>query len=335
MRRLGGWLTFLGVLVVLAGGYRAGVAASVKSAITSVPGLTAEDVAVQGFPTRFDVTLTEPAFQSAAGGLQAPSLTITAPVYWPFAADARVSPQTDLRLDAGAGQFTVRDAAMSFGVRPGADLQVTRWGVSGVAVQWQAAPIFALSPSSGAGQSMAQSGPFDLMVRSVGGGDYAVQASIADLVMDLAELGGVVRPDDAPLTGRLDTAFARFDGLVQFDAPVSALAQALPPLRGMSAVTILAIWQESEISVQGALEIDAAGAVSGAFDVQITGWQYVLDQARRMNLWDARTHTMLALAAVTFAADSPDGAILRAPITITAGVVRVGPLVIGQVQPVY
>lgn len=335
MRRLGGWLTFLGVLVVLAGGYWAGVAASVKSAITSVPGLTAEDVAVQGFPTRFDVTLTEPAFQSAAGGLQAPSLTITAPAYWPFAADARVSPQTDLRLDAGAGQFTARDAAMSFAVRPGADLQVTQWGVSGAAVQWQAVPVFALSPSSGAGQPVAQSGAFDLTAHSVGGSDYAVQGAIADLVMDLAVLGGAVRAADATTLARLDIASARFDGVVQFDAPVSALAQALPPLRAMSDVTVAAIWGQSEISAQGALEIDAAGTVSGAFDVDIAGWQFVLDQARRLNLWDARTHTMLALAAVTFAADSPDGATLRAPITITAGVVRVGPLVIGQVPPVY
>lgn len=329
MRTLGRWLILGAVLVTLAGGYWAGVAASIKSTIKWVPGLTAETVEIQGFPTRFDLTLSRPTFEAAGGSWRAPALTLTAPAYWPFALDARVSPSGDLSLRSDTGHFTASAAGASVVVRPGPDLRLTQLAAFGAALNWQ------VSRQAVDDEPMARSGAFHLTAHSVGNNDYAVEGSVVDLRTDLALLGLALTPSDARNPDHLDIGAARIDALVRFDAPVSVLAPNLPPLRAVSQADITVTWGQSEITAQGGLEVDDAGEVSGAFDLDIAGWQFVLDQGRRMNLWDARTHAMLALAAVTFVADSPVDGNLRAPITIRAGVVRVGPLVVGRLPSVH
>lgn len=331
MRRLGGWLTLVAVLGILAGGYWAGVAAIVKSRISDVPGLSAQAVDVQGFPARFELTLVQPAVQMAGGQWRAPRATATAPAYWPFALQVQVPPQQALTLDTDLGELAVTDAALSVALHPGTDLRLKQAGIHGAAFLWRVPPGIT---RRGADLPLVRSGRFGVDLDAVEGADYALAVSVADAAVDLAAFGLDPAGPDAGDLNRLDITSAQINALLQFDAPLSALVQTLPTLRAVSDIDVAATWDESAINARGDVQVDARGEISGALELDIAGWQAVLDRGRRMNLWDARTHTMLALAAATFAADSGNGGTLRAPVTIDAGVVRLGPLVIGRLPPV-
>ncbi|SDW58124.1 DUF2125 domain-containing protein [Roseicitreum antarcticum] len=341
MRKLGLWLVIVGALgAALAGAGWYAASAALRSA-AGVLGVTHEDASVRGFPLRFDVALPQPVLPLQGGQWQADALRLSAPAYWPLAITAQVPAQQRLMLAGSMLHLDSESAEVGVNFRPGLDLplDVVRAHGAGLRLAGRAPALSGAFRFPGAEMALLTTGAFSLSAQAEGAVAYAVTGEVAGMALNLAPLR--IAPSDAgqgqgtAATDMLEIARAGIDAVALFDRRFALAAQTAPRLVGLSEVRVSMDWGASTISLQGAVEVDATGLISGILDLRVDRWQEALEQGRAAGLWDARFNTMLTMGAATFAAADADQEILRAPVTIRDGVVRLGPLTLANLPPLH
>lgn len=336
MRRLGLWVVFAGALCLgLAGAGWLAAFFAMKS-VAGVFGVSGEDASLRGFPLRFDVALMQPELPVEGGLWQADALHLSAPVYWPFRITAQVPPRQRLTLNGQALRLDSTAAEVALTFRPGLELPLDglRADGAGLSFMGRAPAIFGALTLPDADMALWTTGGFHFDAQAEAAAEYAVSGQVGGIALHLAALRPAPsRPAPDAATDWLNIASVRFNAMIRLDRPVALAASAPPRLVAVPEARITVAWGESTVTLQGALQVDAAGQISGDMDLRVDHWQEALEQGRAARLWDARANTVLTLTAATFAAGDPDRAILRAPLTIRDGVVRLGPLTLGNLGP--
>ena len=119
---------FLGV-VILGGmfcAYWFGSAVALRMAPAHLPAdsVQADQIAVTGFPMRFDIAVDRPALP--ARGWSADGLSLSLPSYWPFAATGTLSGPQELTWRGVDWRLDGPDMPVSFALTPGLELTMAR-----------------------------------------------------------------------------------------------------------------------------------------------------------------------------------------------------------------
>jgi hypothetical protein len=277
------------------------------------------EVALSGFPSRFDLRIETPALASADGFArwQAPYLQIYALSYQPNHIIA-VWPQTQkVTLGRETLDITASDARASvvFGIGASLPLDHAQMVVKSVT----------LVSDTGWGADMAEA---RLAIR---GSDTATDAEeIGIELLDLGLSGDAAAQLTAagPLPARIDRA--RMDAVLSLDSPIDRFT----PQNGVRvlAVDVRALeldWGDARLRGDGALAINAAGQPEGRIALRITNWRDILATAVGLGLVQSEIAATVenALGQLALASGAPE--VLELPLVFAGGRMSLGPLPLG------
>lgn len=317
MRRLI-WLTV--TLMALYGGYWVlGAQAVERGAQAALAAARADGradaaaVDLAGFPSRFDLTVTEPRLQSRDGMLawSAPVAQILALSYRPQEVILYAPPQQSLRLGRQIFALINEDMRASAAVRIGSDLALDR------ATAVLAAPR--LQPQ-GDGPALAAR-ELRAALRAGDGPAYDLGVELLDLDLPPAIL----------TNGRLPARIARLhlDAALGLTAPLDRHALARPPM--LSTLTLRSgtlDWGGMVLTADGTLEITATGQPEGRILLRTRDWQKAIELAAETGLLPPERLPMLLLIGGQMASQSADGA-LELPLIFRQGQMALGPMPLG------
>ena len=283
---------------------------------------------VNGFPYRFDLTLSNPVFRDPASGVgwQAPFLQLFALSYQPHRVMA-VWPDTQTLTVAG-GQIAVASTDMrsSAALRPRPALPLDK--VIFVAEGLRIGP-------EGAGLAVDT---LRLALRDAGGGDaiYVLGAEVLGLVPDPALRRPVLArmPEGTALPDRLDRVY--LDARIALGRPLDRNAlqnwtdRAEPPrLQDIRLRSARVVWGELEMAASGTLTVGTDGLLSGRIDTQTTGWQVITPLAVAAGLIRPEVAQTFTNALRVLADLSEPPARLDLPLILQDGRMSFGPLDLG------
>ena len=123
----------------------------------------------------------------------------------------------------------------------------------------------------------------------------------------------------------------RIEGTVRFDAPwdLDALAIRRPQPRQVEIDDLHALWGGLDLRVVGGFDIDAAGTPEGRLTVKAVNWRDMLDVLQSNGTLPAEFGPLARAALETLAGASGRADTLDAPLTLSGGLIRLGPIPIG------
>lgn len=295
----------LAVLAVLYGGYwflgRAGIEEAARGAL-SRPGLSHESLRTIGFPSRFDTTINQIAYEDPAGtvGWAAPFFQLFMLSYAPHRVIAVWPDRQSLRL--GRTEIDIRSDRMrasgEVGLSASAPLRQATFEAEGITL--------ATNIGDGAIARLL------LAIRQVGPGTEAESGHRYDIFAEGSGLGFGMTASDADAAV---PASVRIDGLVTLDAPID---RHLAPLRptGVEIATAQLRWDGLSLLARGAASVGPDLALTGSGVIEIS------DPARLARLLEdaglIRPEAGAALVRALEAASRPDGA-ATVPVELRAG----------------
>jgi hypothetical protein len=261
------WLT--AAAAVLYGGYWVvGSRAVLSGAETALAAMKAEgradysDVSLVGFPSRFDLTVSDPVLRSPDGGTvwQAPFVQVFALSYRPHRLIA-VWPH-DQTLTLGSVSYAIgsEDLRASVALIPDLDLPLDHATIEGHGVSVTAPPGWTVRADK-------------LILASRQAGD-AARHQLALVLTGLApgpELKGLLDP-----AARLPAAVqeAEADAVAVFDRPIDrGLTDAPARLTALEAIDLRFAWGPVSVQATGAVRFDLAGVAEGRLDVAARNWR--------------------------------------------------------------
>ena len=294
---------------------------AVNDWIAETPAFSADDVAVRGFPNRFDVTLTRPAWADGATGWQAPFAQAFALSYRPHHLIAVLPNDQTITLGGQDWAVFSEDMRASFYTRPRTDLELERATLVVAAPRLRGPQGEALQAAEARLASRADE---DDPLR------HAVGVEILSLRIDPA-LRAVIDP-----AGALPAKLERLHIDVEVDLDrIAALRMAEPP-RPL-AITLRDArldWGGLSLAMEGALRADAGGLVSGDLEARVTNWRLLLDAARAAALWDEGMDPMITALLGGLAREDGDEATLTLPLRLDRGMLYLGPFALARVPAI-
>jgi hypothetical protein len=321
MRRLI-WLVL--VAAVLWGGYWfAGATVlerGVRDWLADAPPVQAASADVAGFPSRFDLTLTDLRAGDAAMGQavwQAPFVQLFALSYKPWHLIAALPPEQTLTLPDGTVlQFTAEKLQASLVVTPSTDVALDRTAVagSGLVLRAQDRPGVAL----GSLQFNTRRDPS--------------RTDTHEIWMGLTGL----RPDPGLITPLPDRPLPTGDATLHVDAflgltaPLDRFAgQTRPVPRLIELRELRFSWGDIRVEASGQLVPDAMGLAQGQIDLRLSGWTSALDVAVATGLMRPGIAATWGELARRLAETSPTPGQLDLPLVLADGRMRLGPVPMG------
>lgn len=291
-------------------------------------------VELHGFPSRFDVTVTEPRLVSADGRLSwaAPFIQILALSYrpnhviavWPheqrltIGGEAITVASADMRASAAFGASTLLPVDHAEGVAR--QVSLTDSGGGGLVLAEarlairQAAPVAAAAAAEPAGGATGAN-RYDIAAEGLG-----MQPTGA-----AADLGAVAAGDPAA------TGWFRLQTTAGFDRPLdrAALEGALR-MTGLTVGSLRASYGQLEIDGAGGFTIAGDGRPEGAVQLQVKGWQGLPEVLVRAGLItpEVAPTVMKVLVALSLSGGGADGAV-RLPLAARGGHLFLGPVPLG------
>lgn len=272
-------------------------------------------VAVQGFPNRFDLTLTDPRLGDPARGLvwEAPFAQVFALSYKPWHLIAVLPPEQRLVTPAGDVTLTAGDLRASIVSAPSADLPLERLAVAGEALALVAPQGLRLWAETAR-----------LATRRDGSAPHAheVGLDVTGLAPDPARAALAGLP---PAAERL-----RIVAVASLSAPLDRHAGTAPPM--LEALTLREVtfrWGPAALSASGAITADAQGRAEGTIDIRITDWRRMLDAATALGLIRPEIAPTWAEMARRLAEAAGSGNDLALPLRMSGGRLSLGPLPLG------
>jgi hypothetical protein len=314
---------FAGILVVLYSGYwfvgqramLSGTEAFFANA--SEQGLVAENrgITVQGFPSRFDLTVTDPRLANPRAGVewQAPFVQILTLSYRPWHVIAAFAQTQSFTTPTGTITLTNQKLQASLVVTPGPSLTLNRTTLVGSDVM----AVSTLGWTLSAGD-LRLATKIDPSLANT----YDIGVEVADLTPDPALTA--LMPD---LPRVID--LVRLDANASFSAPIDRFAPEKSPL--LTALTIRQgqfNWGSLQAYASGDLTV-VAGVPEGRIDLSVRGWRDLV--ALMLNTGAIKPE--IAPTALTlieaYAAMSGDPDVLEMPLVFAAGQMSLGPLPLG------
>ncbi|RID92140.1 DUF2125 domain-containing protein [Gemmobacter lutimaris] len=282
-------------------------------------------LSVAGFPSRFDLTLTEPKlFDPAQGiGWQAPFAQVYSLSYSPWKLIAALPEDQVVTLPGQSVTIGSTRMRASLFMEPSTDLPLDRLDAMAEGV----------SLRSDAGWALA-----------LGSANLSLIAGEGDQVQ-LAVRGLEIVPDQAvtaALAGTdLPAQISRIDLLadVQLAAPVT-LRNAVPPVvRKVNLTEANLVWGPVSAKAAGELVADPQGRAEGLITLTVDNWQTGLAAAEAAGLVPERFQVALRSMLSSLADQGGDANRLSLPLAMQSGRMMLGPLplglapMLGQGQP--
>lgn len=312
---------------VLYGGYWAVGAAGMRSAVgTALEELRAEGVAdyaalrLVGFPSRFDLTVTEPALSAPDGSVawRAPFLQVFALSYRPNHVIAVWPQSQSLRVGTQAMDVASKDmrASVVFGV--GASLPLERASLVAQAVT--------LSSEAGWGLAVPEA---RFATRRDGSAANGYQIGVE-------VLGAVLSPDLTAMIdpeGRLPEKvdWVRIDAVAALDRPLDRFAGTAggPRLAGLSVREVSLGWGDVRLDASGDLAVRGDGVPEGRIMLSARNWREVVRIAAAAGLLEEGMAATLERGFEQVALAAGDAEVLQLPLIFANGRVSLGPLPLG------
>ncbi len=283
------------------------------------------DVAVKGFPNRFDATITDLNLADPNTGLawSAPFFQILALSYKPNHVIAVWPPQQVLATPDG--KITIASERMQGSVvfRPDTNLTLDRATIV----------LEALKLNAEAGWH-AEFPTARLASRTIEGYESTYQIGF-----DASQM--VLSDDLLKLIGQtgLPNVFEslRFDAEITFDAPWDrfAVERRRPQPRAINLSMLRAEWGQLELQAAGDLEIDASGTPTGDISVRATNWREMIKIGVAAGAIPAEISDTLESGLSLVAGLSGNKDTLDLPLSFRNGRVALGPVPLGPAPLIF
>ena len=283
------------------------------------------DLAVRGFPNRFDTTFTELDLADPDTGLawSLPFFQVLALSYRPNHVIAVWPDQHQISTPAERLTLTSDKTQASLVVEPGTALTLDRATLvaENLGVQsslgWDSG---AASLSLASRQTEAAPNTHDIAIEA---SDVILAGPVRDTLDPLRALPGEVK------TLRLLTK-------VSFDRPWDrfAIESARPQPTRIDIEDMTALWGDLELRVAGAVDVTDTGRANGEITVKAVNWKDMLDIAVASGALPEATRQTAENALGLLAGMSGRADTIDAPLTIRNSLVFLGPLPLGQIDPI-
>ena len=272
---------------------------------------------VQGFPNRFDLTVTAPEIGDAASGIiwQAPFLQILSLSYKPWHVIAAFPPEQRITLPPKAMTVQAGKLQASVVVQPVPALPLDRLVLVGE-------DLVALGDSGW--DLRAASVQFATRQDATRADMHEIRLDVTDLQPDarlVAVMGGVL-PDRISLL--------RMDAVAGFTAPIDRmLLQTRPQVAQLILNDLRVTWGDMSVAAQGSVIADTAGFAEGEVRLRVENWQVALDVAEAMGLIATKDRKLWDQAATFLALGSGGDTAIELPLQFRGGETWIGPLAVG------
>ena len=155
---------------------------------------------------------------------------------------------------------------------------------------------------------------------------HEINLTVTGLTPDPALIAAIA--DTAELPPVVETA--QIDIVAGFSAPIDRFVGDTRPI--LSALTVkhgLVRWGDMELSSKGAMVADADGFAQGRIDITLTNWRKILPPAVAMGLIRPEIAPTFERMMELMAQQSGDAAVLELPLVMTAGRMSLGPVPLG------
>ncbi len=280
------------------------------------------DLSVQGFPNRFDTSLTDVTLADRASGLgwQAPFFQVLTLSYTPNHVIA-VWPQVQqLRTPQRSYALTNQDMRASMVVAPSTALAPRRITLT--------AKSIALTPddASGAWSAATLRLAAERTGDAVGNGHarYHLGLAASDVALPAEVMAQVDTEGSLPRV--IETAIA--DATVDFDVPWDrrALEVARPQPTRLAIKNAEIRWGAMTLTASGVLSVDLVGRPDGTLTITARNWRQILDAATRMGALMPEIAETVERALSVLADLSDDPKSLEMPLRFGGGNIWIGPL---------
>lgn len=141
-------------------------------------------------------------------------------------------------------------------------------------------------------------------------------------------------PDPVVMVGTADLPAviesAQIDVVMGFSAPIDRFAgETRPQLKALTVKQGLVRWGDVELTLQGALVADEGGLAEGRIDLTLINWRRILAPAVAMGLIKAEVAPTVENMMALMAQQSGDAAVLELALVMKAGWMSLGPLPLG------
>jgi len=286
--------------------------------------ITYSDLAVRGFPNRFDTRLTGISIKDAARNIswRAPFFQIHALSYKPYHIIAALPHSQTLRLQGQQLQIMSDEIKGSVVFAPGALLD------KALMLERSSFVLRNLGVTSDRGWKTA-----------IAKASVATRQTPADaLHYDLAASATAITLPDT-LRALIDPARLQsgtFDSLsldstLAFSHPWNLLAKhaEVPQLSEITVNELTLIWGDVQFLATGTLQIDQGGYPVGRLDLTATNWRKIYQLAENANAVDPDFAQTIQNALSVLAGLSAGDNVIKAPLNFTDGQMLLGPLPIG------
>lgn len=312
------------ILGAIWGGYWFVGSRSIEQAVTgwfddsAAQGLEAtnEGVAVQGFPSRFDLTVTRPRLADPATGFgwKAPFAQVFAMTWKPWHVISVLPPDQEIDLPGERVALTTTHMAASLRLSPSTDLTFTEAVLE----------TTDLALKSDGGWSLGLASAVLALGRSpTEARDYRLGLEVKDLRPDPALAAAL--PDLGEVMSR-----AHLDVMLQLTAPLDRqVGEARPQLAGLELKDLQITWGALQLTASGSLAAGADGLAEGQIDLAMKGWRQVPQLAAALGLIAPEIAKSLNDGLAYMAAADGDPETLSLPLTLLGGRMTLGPLPLG------
>ncbi len=271
-------------------------------------------LAVEGYPSRFDMTVTEPRLADPATGTgySAPFVQLVTLSYTPWHVILALPPEQRLTWDGGAA--TLRSAKMqaSVVVKPQPSVPLERFTLVGsdLDLRADAGPALLVKTLRLAARALPGEADYEL------GLDLLETSPEGDLHDRIAQSG---------LPPAIDEI--RVDAVARISAPLDRAApETRPRIVSLDVKSASLRWGPVTLSASGTLTADAEGRAEGTLALVLEGWRAALDAMTKSDVIDARNAGSIIGAAGMMA----KGKRLELPLTFAGGRTRLGIFPLGD-----
>ena len=275
--------------------------------------ISASEIHVAGFPNRFDTTLTDVEVSSSQtdSNWSLPFIQFLSLAYRPTEVIVALPSNHTLTLNGETYVIRHNQARASVYLEPTTSLPLER--ATAIVDRLEIVDSFAateLRAASARAPAVANA--------------HRVGIELVDLIWPES-----IAPATAPLPNKIGVF--RLDAELHFNAPLDrfALEIGLPLLTEAKISSAVLSWSDLEVSVSGALSIDASGVPDGALEILVKNWRLALDAARTTDLFAPEALNSTESALTLLAGLDGDVNSLTAPLIFRDGSVFLGPLPLG------
>ena len=287
----------------------------------SAPGLRATNtgVAVQGFPSRFDLTVTKPKLTDAVTGYgwSAPFAQVFSMTWKPWHLIAALPDSQTVTTPGETVSLSSSVMKGSLELVPGTALALD-------AVVLESRDIAAKST---AGWQVAAK-TAQLATRQAGAvpNAHEVNLTVTDVIPDPALMTAMAATSDLPPL--IKTAY--MNAILKFTAPLDRFAATTrPDLQAVIIDDAALQWGDMRLSLAGTLTADAEGFAEGRIDITLTKWRKILPPLVALGLLKVEIAPTAENMLDMLARQSTDPSVLSLPVSMRSGVMSIGPLPLG------